>query len=565
MIPRPAWEKPLRRRLKRHREKTGVPAWLREYGFLTLILTGFHFALVAAGVGRWGPAGGGTAAGLLPGVVGALLAMYFRNKLQVDPWLTTWTPATDAVARRVRLRETLRPMGWITAGVLAVAAWAGSIGGAPWSVSAGGAALGMASGFLLAGGREPVVMLCLGALWCLGYTVVTGVIFDDPRTFNERVLAAAVIGWPPVLPWALATHDTAAPGFHLALLAVMAALSGLRWWQALRPPVATPVESDLALMRTESEEEDPPAAAGESEAPAESEPVSEDRRREVRQNVAFGWYGLAGYLPQFPLSRLDRWTWRWLTPRERQLSAVGSQEAALWIHRTRWTAAALAAMALLAWLPYWLSDSPEYERWSHDYSFWYFMAHLGLAAIALVSGAPAKLSRFQVWLEPMQAQGLGFFATLSMLPVTTSEWSRAVAKEWSVRAAWLCLLWSLTIGIALPAVAPEAGLAAKAAALLLPWLAFAGWFPLSLLNRQVRAISGRAFAEHGFTRVVPALMCGVVCAIAAAGVSGAIATGHLDLAAAAGVTAAASGAACLRLARSRMAGMGFDMKPKIGL
>ena len=98
MIARPSWEKPLRQRLRKWRQRRLMARWARDYGVTILGLFGFQCILAHGGEDSLGHGGGGTGIGAITGLIGALLAISLRSRWQSHGWLLDWTPATPATA-----------------------------------------------------------------------------------------------------------------------------------------------------------------------------------------------------------------------------------------------------------------------------------------------------------------------------------------------------------------------------------------------------------------------------------------------------------------------------------
>jgi hypothetical protein len=287
-------------------------------------------------------------------------------------------------------------------------------------------------------------------------------------------------------------------------------------------------------------------------------PTDEDQRQAVRQHVAFAWFGMAGYLPDGPLPRFERLLWRCFTPRQRFLSCLGSEQAFAWFPRTRWMVGTLILMVTLSLLVPWLDG----KEWMDDYGFGVLIAFLGLGTVAILTGWPGRDSSFQPWLELMQTADLGQFPSFAVLPVTPGELLAAFAKEWTIRGAWFSSLLSAAIFLGQKGVAPGISFSWQVAFAALPWLLVATWFPLSVLHRLIRAVSGPAFRNHGISRVLPALVSGAMGTIAAVVAFFGIGAGELIITMGSLAVAVALGAFSLWLTLQRCRGMRLDIKPE---
>ena len=207
-------------------------------------------------------------------------------------------------------------------------------------------------------------------------------------------------------------------------------------------------------------------------------------------------------------------------------------------------------------------EQHEFSELFDGHAYWGLIGLIALATYAILNVWPARRSRFKPWLELMEAQGIGHFPSFAVLPVCPGEWLRAAAKEWAVRSVWMAGLWTLGIASVLPAYPSTGSLAATVAWLALPWLLSAALFPLSAMNRLVRAVSGPMLRSHGFSRTVPAILFGLLCPMATALAEIALGTGHFLMALVLLAVAAGSGGASLGLTLQRCRFMRFDLKPK---
>jgi hypothetical protein len=558
MIARPSWEKPLRRKLRKWRKSRITPRWIADHGGVLFVLFSFQWVLAHGGEQTFGDGGGGTGIGAISGLIGSLLATSLRARWQSHGWLLGWTPATPAVAWKLRTREHLSTIVFTVLGTLLLSCLTAGVSVETSVATAlAASALSLGCGFVLAGGRISTRLLIAGVILVLFYTVIGGWSGFGESEFSLRIAKGAGLVWLPILPWSLATHGTPAPQLHLGILVVALLISLYEWRSAWSHRTVTAhgdretgISAGLAWgepidHETTEENEDPPTS-------------DEEQRQNIRQHVAFAWFGMAGYMPDGPMPRFERLLWRWLSPRQRFLSCLGSQQAAEWFPRTRWTAATLALMAVLALLVPWL----EGPAWIDDYRLWVWAGSLGLATVAILTGWPGRDSCFQSWLDLMHTADLGQFPAFAVLPVTPNEWVRAVAKEWIVRSAWISLLWSVAILIGRAGIAPHSTLSWLLAFVALPWLILAAWFPLSVLHRLVRAVSGPAFRSHGVTRVLPALASAVMGLIAVAVAFVGIGAGEFTMTSVSLAVAALLGAFSVWQTLRRCGGMRLDLKPK---
>lgn len=562
MMTRPAWERPLRRRLREKREGRGrLPGWLREKAAMMVAGFGLFAVLTHLGAKLLGNGGGGTGAGIVAGLVGTFLGMKLRASWLDHLWLPEWTPASRTVTRRIQTRETLPSLFRWASVVLAL-----SLGGSLVSRSAGGAEvmaaalLSMTTGFLLAGGRFSMIALLASGASTIGYGILSKWLAGVDGDGWDRVVKAAAQGWIPVMPWSLPHHGAAGGAVQWILLGGVLVLSLWEWWKSWLELESAPAELSHAAPTVTNE----PDTAEERSGPESSEQpaVDEDQRRNIRQQVAFAWFGLAGYLPDRPMPRIDRLIWRWLTPRQRMISTLGSHEAFDWFARTKWAASALAVMSGLAWLWKGLMERPGFSEWLDSHGYWGYVGLVALAAVAILNVWPSRGSRFKPWLEQMEAQGIGHFPSFALLPICPGEWLRSAAKEWAVRSAWMALLWTLAIAAALPAFSFEKSATTIIAWLLLPWLLGAALFPLSSMNRLVRAVSGPMLRCQGFSRTIPSILFGVLCPTASAAAALALGVAEFLVALILLSVAAATGWISLALTLNRCRNMRFDLKPK---
>ena len=558
MIARPSWEKPLRQKLRKWRKRRLSPRWVVDQAGTIVVLFILQCLLAHGGEATLGLRGGGTGIGAISGLIGALLAMSLRTRWQDHGWLVDWTPATPAAAWKLRTREHLPAIVIAVVVTLLLSGLATSFNDQT-SVATGlaAAALSMACGFLLAGGRISTGLLYAGMILAFFYTVIGGWFGFGEAELSMRMAKGASLVWLPIMPWALATHGTPAPALHLGLLSTALLISLYEWRRAWsHRTVATNAIGEITMPSPSTEEESIQQAPPEEE--EETVPSKEDQRQMVRQHVHFAWFGMAGYLPDGPLPRFERLMWRWFTPRQRFLSCLGSEQAFAWFPRTRWMIVMLILMVALSLLVPWLDG----QQWMGDVGLWVLVGLLGLGTVATLIGWPGRDSCFQSWLELMQTADLGLFPSFAVLPVTAGELLRAFAKEWTIRGAWFSALWSIAIFLGQKGVAPGIPISWQMAFAALPWLLVAAWFPVSVLHRLVRAVSGPAFRNHGITRVLPALVSGVLDLVAAVVAFIGIGAGEFIMTSASLVTMAMLGAFSLWLTLQRCRGMRLDTKPE---
>jgi hypothetical protein len=560
MITRPAWERPLRRRLREKRQKRGrVPGWLKDQAGVIVIALILQVLLPMTAASMLGPGGGGTGTGILAGLVGALFGIGLRANWHSHRWLIEWTPATRSVVRRLQTREFLSVIIFPATVVLVL-----SMAGALASPAIGfgevlaAAVVAMASGFLLCGGRVSMFILLASIVWTVGYCIVSPWLLDETAELATRVVKGAVLGWLPAMPWALCFHGAPQGGVQGVLLGVALVISLREWWHSWQEPTAAPAQSTLAGP-VEMPDDVETSNAGEI---GQSKPADEEQRTNIRQQVAFAWFGMAGYLPDRPMPWIDRLIWRWLTPRQRLISTLGSHDAFGWCAQTRWTALFLMLMSVLAWLPRWTRDHPGFDDWNRHLGFWYFVASLALAALVLISGWPSRRSRFQPWLELMEGPGIGHFPALALLPIGPGEWLRGVVKEWFVRAAWISLLCTLAILAGFPELLTGGALPWTIGLTATPWLLFAVLFPLSVMNRLFHAVAGPNTRTYGLSLTLPALLSAVLGMVPAASAVLALGTGNHLFGLLSALIAVVMGGFSVWMTLLRCKSMRLDIKPK---
>ena len=558
MIARPSWEKPLRQKLAKWRQRRHFLRRLADYGGILFLLFALKFVLAHGGEETLGEGGGGTGIGAVSGLVGALLAVSLRSRLQSHGWLLDWTPATPATAWKLRTREHLPVIAITVVVTLLFSCLAAGFNDKTSMVTALAAgAISMVCGFILAGGRISTGLLGVGVVLIFCYTVISGWVGADGLDLSMRMAKGTGLMWLPILPWSLATHGTPAPGLHQGLLAVAVVISLLEWRRAWNLRSASADEAPGHAIPGGPVATEPTEDADPNEEPAPEIP-DEDQRQNIRQHVAFAWFGMAGYLPDGPMPRFERLLWRWFSPRERFLSCLGSQQSWTWFPRTRWTAAILAVVAILALLTPWWEQRPFVE----DHISWVFVGVLTLASLAIFTGWPDRDSSFQSWLDLMHTADIGLFPAFAVLPVTAGEWLRATAKEWIVRSVWISSMWSVAILLSCKGIAPDISTSWRVAFAALPWLTLAAWFPLSVMHRLARAVSGPVFRSHGLSRVLPALLSGVAGLVTMAAAFMGIGAGKMLIILSALAATVLLGAFSLWLSLLRCRGMKLDLKPK---
>ena len=557
MISRPSWERPLRQKLRKWRKPRLKPRWLTDHGWTLLILFSLQCVLGHGGEEALGPAGGGTGIGAVSGLVGAFLSISLRSRWLAHGWLLDWTPATPLAAWKLRTREHLPTIIIAVLVTLLLSCLAAAFNDHTSTATALAATtLSMACGFILAGGKISTRLLYAGVVLIFFYTVLSGWFGSEKMELSIRMAKGTSLLWLPILPWSFVTHGSPVPALHLGVLLTALLISIYEWRRAWSyRSVAAGSVGEIAIPTGHAPEE--PTEEPDSEEEEAPTLPDEEQRQNVRQHVAFAWFGMAGYMPDGPMPRFEQLLWRWLSPRQRFLSCLGSEQAATWFPRTRWAAITLAVMVALALLVPRLDG----EAWIDHYGFWVFAGFLGLASIAGLTSWPGRDSGFQSWLDLMQTADLGLFPSFAVLPVTAGEWFRAFAKEWTIRSAWFASMWSVAILLAQKGINPDADLSWQIAFATVPWLIVTAWFPLTVLHRLVRAVSGPAFRSHGITRVVPALVSGVLGLISATIVFVGIGAGMFLMTALSLVVAAVLGAFSLWLTLQRCRGMRLDIKP----
>lgn len=560
MIARPTWERPLRRRLREKRERRGnLLGRIKDQWGVLIIGPAVFMVLAVEGAKLLGGGGGGTGIGIASGLVGTLLGCGLRARWLEQLWLTAWTPADQPVARRIQTREAVSRMIPVVLAVMILSFLGACVSsGTGFGEALAAAAVTMISGFLLAGGRLSMRILIAGVIWTIGYCILSPWILNDSADLTVRIVKGAVLGWLPVMPWSMPAHGPPAGTVQWMVLGGAFALSLHEWWKSWHEMETAPVELPLASVTG-----GPEAGQSGSDGVTEDRPaVDEEQRKNIRQQVAFAWFGLAGYLPDRPMPMIDRLIWRWLIPRQRLISTLGSHEAFGWFAQTKWAALSLALLVSMAWFSQSAMEQHGFSGLFDGHAYWGFVGLVALAAYAILNVWPARRSRFEPWLELMEAQGIGYFPSFALLPICPGEWLRAAAKEWTVRSIWMAGLWTLAIAAVLPAYSFAGSPAAPVAWLALPWLMAAALFPLSAMNRLVRAVSGPMLRSQGFSRTIPAILFGLLCPMATAVAEIALGTGHFLIALLVLALAAGSGWASLVLTLQRCRSMRFDLKPK---
>lgn len=558
MIARPTWERPLRRRLAKTLDRRGIThGWIRENAALLTIWLIVLAVLMTAGEHKLGPAGGSTGIATASGVAGVFLAFCLRSRWRDQAWLTEWTPACHAVARRIQTREILGLLSPLAISVFATSAGMAGLSAATGMVEAlGAASLAMATGFLLCGGRFSERILWASGIWSAACGILSPWLLDDRSDFPQRIVDSAAAGWLPVQPWSLIHHASRTGMLQGLLLAAALAISLRDWRRSWQDRSCVPAA--LAFRELVVPEE-PPGALEDAVTVEDPGEPDEEQRAMIRKQVAFHWFGLAGYLPDRPMPRLDRWIWRWLTPRQRLISTLGSHDAFGWFARTRWSILSLGGLAALSALPRLAMRQADFGAVFDEHAFWLPVAMIALFSVAVMFGWPASRSRFQPWLDLMDAPGIGRFPAMAMLPVCPSEWMRAAAKEWTARALWISIFWTIPVLAWLPLLPAEGPIIFTLPAA--PFLLHAGLFPLSAMHRLIRPVAGSVFSIHGITRTVPAFAAGLACATATLAAVVAMAAGLTTTGPAMLLVAATFGWFGLQLILDRCRNRCFDLRP----
>lgn len=562
MIARPTWERPLRRRLREKREPRGkLLDRIKDCWGLFIIGPAAYVVLAVEGGKLLGAGGGGTGIGIASGLVGVFLGLTLRARWLDQAWLTVWTPADRPVARRIQTREAVSRMIPVVLAVM-ILSMAGSCftSGTGVGEALAATSVTMISGFLLAGGRLSMRILIAGVIWIIGYCILSPWLLNDSADLTVRIVKGAMLGWLPVMPWSMPAHGAPAGTVQWLVLGGAFVLSLREWWKSWHELETTPMDLSLSAMTVPT---DAKAAEEESGAEISEQPSMDDEQRKtIRQQVAFAWFGLAGYMPDRPMPMIDRLIWRWLTPRQRMISTLGSHDAFDWFAQTKWAALSLALLAAMAWFSQATFGRRGFNEWLGGQSYWGIVGLVALAAYAVLNVWPSRRSRFKPWLELMEAQGIGHFPAFAVLPVCPGDWLRAAAKEWAVRSAWMAALWTPAIAVALPAFSFGKSAATMTAWLLLPWLLGAALFPLSGMNRLIRAVSGPILRSQGFSRTIPSILLGLLCPTASAAAEIALGTEYFLIALLLLAFAAGTGWASLVLTLNRCRNMRFDLKPK---
>lgn len=562
MIARPSWERPLRRRLRQKLENRGhAIGWVKENTALIAVWLVVQIVLMTEGEQQLGARGGATGIGIGAGLAGAFIALCLRSRWQHQAWLTEWTPASHAIVRRIQSRELLSQIAPIANTVLLTSVGIAALSPATGVVDALAAAwFALLAGFLLAGGRISTGILFASAIGVAGYSLLSPWLLDNSARWMTRLLHGAAAAWLPVLPWSNVVHGS--PGGSLSWLAPGAALviSLREWRRSWTTALAHPARLDFAAKSDEDYEaeeilEDNP----ESES---QEPAAEDQRKLIRQQVAFGWFGMAGYLPHRPMPPVDRWIWRWLTPRERLISTLGSHDAFGWFAQTRWAAISLVIMAGLGWLARWTRQQAVAGSWIDVPAYAWIAAFAAPVAVTLISGWPARRSRFQLWLDPMAAQGISRFPAFALLPISPGEWLCAAAKEWFARSCWISLLCSLAIMVGFPGLVSGDAAPWSIGLVALPWLLFTALFPISAMNRLLRAVAGPATRAYGLGFSLLASLSAFLGLFPMALAILALGTGRYSAGLMSAMSGVAIGAFSLWMTLLRCKSMRLDLQPK---
>lgn len=562
MIARPSWERPLRRRLRQKLENRGQSiGWVKENTSLIAVWLVVQIVLMTEGEQQLGARGGATGIGIAAGIAGAFIALCLRSRWQHQAWLTEWTPASHAMVRRIQSRELLSLIAPIVNTVLLTSVGIAALSPTTGVVDALAAAwFALLAGFLLAGGRTSTGILIASAIGVAGYSLLSPWLLDNSARWMTRFLQGAATYWLPVLPWSNAIHGSS--GGSLSWLAPGAALliSLREWRRSWTEAIAHPAR--LEHSSRPDEDDDPEELLEDGTECAPHEPAAEDQRKLIRQQVAFGWFGMAGYFPNRPMPRIDRLIWRWLTPRERLISTLGSHDAFGWFAQTRWAAISLVIMAGLGWLAQWTRQQADTGSWIDVPAYAWIAAFAAPLAVTLISGWPARRSRFQLWLEPMEAQGIGRFPAFALLPIGPGEWLRAAAKEWFARACWISLLCSLAIMVGLPGLVSGDADPWSIGSVALPWLLFTALFPISAMNRLLRAVAGPATRAYGMGFTLLASLSALLGLFPIASAILALGTGNYAVGLMSAMIGVAMGALSLWMTLLRCKSMRLDLQPK---
>jgi hypothetical protein len=357
----------------------------------------------------------------------------------------------------------------------------------------------------------------------------------------ERAVAALPHFWVPSMPWSWGTMPVPYDSLQVVLVFVIFIMAIRQahaiWWE-WNPPLVM--------------EEMPEEAHAEETDPA----TDDDVMTGVRQSVHHAWFGMAGYLPRTPAGWFDALVWRWLTPRERWLSCLGSNDAREWFGSSLRGVYCLIALALIFLLVprAWVAEMTE------RMPFFVFLIHGGLAIVAVFFLWPGRRSAIQVWLMAFRPEGLGQVPAMSMLPVTGREWLRAIGKEWLLRSLWSGGLFGLALAATLP-VRVQA-LAGQYWLGLVPGVLLVALFPLSMCRRVVMATAGAMLSDHGATRAFPALLGALGCLGAAVVAAGCGLLDEWGFAVLAVIALVAFGVASLWFSLGRIECTGLDQRPR---
>lgn len=542
-----AWEIALRRKLRHERGvKRSSKRWralvgaVLFWGFAAACLT---LGMVTAGREVAGVAGSGIALGGIAGCFGAWIGSQMRAALGRDLWIGVWCPAVRQDIRRIQMRGFL-PAGACSVLTMVLVCWLGGslAGGMPPGQMFAAMVPAAVVGFVISWGRFGPPVIWIGLVGCLVVFFFNEWFVADEDVAFPRLLAVMSHLWVPSMPWSWLHQPVPYAVGQMAFLGTFLVLSARdavtvwRWWML---PLTL---DECSPEEDESEEETPP-------------PARETLRRDVRQSVHQMWTGMAGYLGGAPPRRFDRWVWRWLTPRERWLSCMGSQAAWTWFPATWWAVGCLAMLVALhrlvpqPWVDWAMESSP---------GLWLGL-HFLLGGLALIKSWLGRDSAFQPLLEPIPADGLGPVPAFALLPVGGREWLRATAKEWACRTAWIGLWW----GLAAIAILPKVLEFAEGRPLLGLWpiAALAAVFPVSVLLRLVKALDGEQQAHAGMTQLIPAILLGLGGVIGSVGMVALFADSRWAMGIAALAAVAACCVASLRLTLARVEGIRYDQRP----